>query len=206
MTAIRRLGWSVPLLAALLAGCAAPRVEVVLLPQEDGSPSAVQVSSGNATEKLSRPYERFVATPGRPPLVDQADPAAIARDFESLFAMRPAKPQRFVLYFEAGDATLSDASQATIGQIFEAAGQRPGADILVVGHTDTRGSTDANDQLSLQRAQQVRTTLMQRQLFVLHQVPVERIEAIGRGERELAVPTADEVDEPRNRRVEIWVR
>jgi outer membrane protein OmpA-like peptidoglycan-associated protein len=33
-----------------------------------------------------------------------------------------------------------------------------------------------------------------------------RIEAAGRGERELAVPTADEVDEPRNRRVTVEVR
>jgi len=34
----------------------------------------------------------------------------------------------------------------------------------------------------------------------------ERIQARGRGERELLVPTADEVREPRNRRVEINVR
>jgi outer membrane protein OmpA-like peptidoglycan-associated protein len=33
-----------------------------------------------------------------------------------------------------------------------------------------------------------------------------RIEAVGRGKRELLVPTADEVDEPKNRRVEILVR
>lgn len=206
MTAIRRTGSLAAVLAALVAGCAAPRVEVVLLPQDDGSPSAVQVTAGDASEKLSRPYERLVATPGRQPRIDQADPTEIARDFASLFALRPAKPQRFVLYFDAGDATLNEASLATITQMFEAASQRPGADILVVGHTDSRGSADTNDRLSLQRAQEVRITLMQRQLFLLHQVPIERIEAVGRGERELAVPTADEVDEPRNRRVEIWVR
>jgi OOP family OmpA-OmpF porin len=32
------------------------------------------------------------------------------------------------------------------------------------------------------------------------------VEAVGRGKRELLVPTADEVDEPQNRRVEIIVR
>jgi OOP family OmpA-OmpF porin len=41
---------------------------------------------------------------------------------------------------------------------------------------------------------------------VERQFPAKRIEAVGRGERELAVPTADEVDEPRNRRVTIEVR
>jgi len=37
-------------------------------------------------------------------------------------------------------------------------------------------------------------------------VPRARISVAGRGEREPEVPTADEVAEPRNRRVEINVR
>jgi outer membrane protein OmpA-like peptidoglycan-associated protein len=37
-------------------------------------------------------------------------------------------------------------------------------------------------------------------------IPDERIRVSGRGEREPIVPTADNVDEPRNRRVEINVR
>jgi outer membrane protein OmpA-like peptidoglycan-associated protein len=37
-------------------------------------------------------------------------------------------------------------------------------------------------------------------------IPADRILASGRGEREPIVPTADGVDEPRNRRVEINVR
>ena len=37
-------------------------------------------------------------------------------------------------------------------------------------------------------------------------IPAERIQAAGRGERELLVPTEDNVAEPRNRRVEINVR
>jgi len=204
--AARRALWVLWASALLLAGCATPRVEVVLLPQDDGSASAVQVSTGDTTEKLSRPYQRLVATPGQKPQIDQADPAAIEQGFASVFKVRPPKPQRFVLYFDAGTAALNEASQNTIAELFEAAGQRSGADILITGHTDTRGNQEDNDRLSLQRAQEVRTTLMQRQLFVLHQVPINRLEAVGRGERELAVPTEDEVDEPRNRRVEIWLR
>jgi outer membrane protein OmpA-like peptidoglycan-associated protein len=37
-------------------------------------------------------------------------------------------------------------------------------------------------------------------------IPIDRIRVAGRGEREPLVPTADNVDEPRNRRVEIIVR
>lgn len=81
-----------------------------------------------------------------------------------------------------------------------AALQRTGADITVTGHTDTQGSVPQNDQLALRRAQEIKDLLVQRGF------PAARIEAVGRGERELAVPTADEVDEPGNRRVVIVVR
>jgi len=77
---------------------------------------------------------------------------------------------------------------------------RSGSDIVVTGHTDTKGSIEQNDELSRRRAQEVV------QLLVERQFPSRRIEAVGRGERELAVPTADDVDEPRNRRVTIEVR
>ena len=70
----------------------------------------------------------------------------------------------------------------------------------MTGHTDTVGAGPQNDDLSRRRAQQVRQMLIDRQF------PAARIEAVGRGERELAVPTADDVEEPRNRRVAIEVR
>ena len=192
--------------AALLAGCASPRVEVVLLPQEDGTPSAVQVDSGASTEKLSHPYQRVVAPFGKPPRVDDADPAAIVQAFQSLYAVRPDKPQRFTVHFDRGVAGLTAASQATFVELFSSAQQRPGADIMVIGYTDTVGGDADNNLLSQQRAEEVRTLLMQAQLFVMHQVPLGRIECVGRGERSLAVRTDDEIDEPRNRRVEILLR
>jgi outer membrane protein OmpA-like peptidoglycan-associated protein len=37
-------------------------------------------------------------------------------------------------------------------------------------------------------------------------VPANKLEVVGRGEREPLVATDDEVDEPKNRRVEINVR
>ena len=57
-----------------------------------------------------------------------------------------------------------------------------------------------NAVVSLTRALEIR------QLFIARDFPPVRIEAVGRGERDLAVRTADEVAEPRNRRVTIEVR
>ena len=74
------------------------------------------------------------------------------------------------------------------------------SEVMVIGHTDTVGGTDANDKLSQKRAAAVR------EILIAAGVPAQKIETAGRGERELLVMSADEVAEPRNRRVEISVR
>jgi len=187
---------------ALLAACGAPGTRVVLLPQEDGSASAVVVRSRNGEQTLSKPYERATARPNATgaPVLDRVDPAQLREQNPALFDMVPSKALRYTLYFDAGDATLTASSQQTMNEVVTAARERSGGDIIVTGHTDTRGSGTFNDDLSRRRAQQIRQLLIERQL------PAARIEAVGRGERELLVPTADEVDEARNRRVTIEVR
>jgi len=190
------------LVTALLAACSAPGTRVVLLPQADDKPSAVIVRANDGEEVLSRPYQRATAAVGASgaPVVDRADPARVQAEHKILFDMRPPAPQRYTVYFEVGGTTLTPASQQVMNEALTAAQTRSGSDIVVTGHTDTKGALEQNDMLSQRRAQEVA------QLFVERQFPSARIEAVGRGEREPAVPTADEVDEPRNRRVTIEVR
>ena len=188
--------------AALLAACSTPGTRVVLLPQADGKPSAVVVRAKDGEEVLSTPYQRATAAVGAKgaPVVDNVDPAKVQAENKPLFDMRPPPPQRYTVYFELGGTTLTPASQQIMSEALAAALARSGGDIVVTGHTDTKGSGPQNDELSRRRAQEVA------QLFVERQFPANRIEAVGRGERDLAVQTADEVDEPRNRRVTIEVR
>ncbi|MDH6591429.1 OOP family OmpA-OmpF porin [Variovorax sp. TBS-050B] len=190
------------LATALLAACSTPGTRVVLLPQADGSPSAVVVRMKDGEEVLSRPYQRATAAVGASgaPAVDQADPAKVQAQNKALFDMRPPPPQRYTVYFQAGTTTLTADSQRVMTEALMAAQTRSGSDIVVTGHTDTMGALEQNDGLSRRRAQEVA------QLFVERQFPANRIEAVGRGERELAISTADEVDEPLNRRVTIEVR
>jgi outer membrane protein OmpA-like peptidoglycan-associated protein len=68
----------------------------------------------------------------------------------------------------------------------------------IEGHTDTTGSADYNMILSERRAQAVRDYLVQQ--FGISRT---RLETIGLGQTQLAVPTGDNVNEPRNRRVHI---
>lgn len=188
-----------------LAGCASkpppgPTTRLLLLPQADGSASAVVLRSGGAEQKLATPFERASAGAGEVPRTDQLPPDTVQRDYAPLFTTAPPASQRFVLYFQFGTTQLTLESAHTLGDILDSATRHPGGEILVIGHTDTLGSTELNDRLSLQRAHEVRDLLIARKF------PAERLEASGRGKRDPAVPTRDAVAEQRNRRVEIIVR
>ena len=189
-------------LAAGLAGCASPAVtRVVLLPQPDGTASAIQVTSGGTpAQKLSEPYQRLVVHADASVALDHTSAEAVRKDFPVLFSAMPPVSTRSVLLFQPGGTALTPASMVRLIEIRDQALGRQGTELVVVGHTDTVGTRAANDALSLRRAQQVR------ELYIQAGFPADRIEAVGRGERELAVPTPDETDEPRNRRVEVLLR
>ncbi len=188
--------------AVLLSACAAPATRVILLPQEDGSPSAVVVQSKGGEQTLAKPYARAVAkaNSSSAPVVDQADPAQLRRDNAALFEMMPPRVQNYTLYFNTGNTALTASSEKIMQDVITAALARSGGDIVVIGHTDTTGDAAQNDGLSRRRAQEVR------QMLVARGFPAARIEAVGRGQRELAVSTRPNVDEPRNRRVTVEVR
>jgi OOP family OmpA-OmpF porin len=84
--------------------------------------------------------------------------------------------------------------------LFAEVAKRQAVEVQVTGHTDRVGSDADNDRLSLQRAEAVRTMLIQRG------INSNFLRAVGRGEREPLIPTPDEQAEPRNRRVEVIVR
>ncbi|HEX4329605.1 MAG TPA: OmpA family protein [Burkholderiales bacterium] len=189
-----------------LGGCASPPpttgTRVILLPQPDGSGSAVIVTGKAGEQRLSQPYQRATARDAEKaaPQVDSLASQQVAAQFKPLFETAPPKPQRYTLYFQTGNTTLMPESQALLPTVINEALKRSGAELVIIGHTDTMGSQDLNDGLSLKRAGLVVDMLKGRNF------PPSRIEAVGRGERELAVPTRDEVPEPRNRRVEILIR
>ena len=71
--------------------------------------------------------------------------------------------------------------------------------MAVSGHTDTTGSPDFNLQLSQQRAAAVQAELQR------DGVPGPAIAALGYGEQDLPVKTAQDVPEQRNRSVDIAI-
>lgn len=182
-----------------LAACA-PATRVVLLPQEGLPTAAVTVQARQGQVVLAQPYAvAEVASSGS---VDtaQTDAQQVEKRYGQLLSVQPAAEQRFTLLFMPGGAQLTPESSAALADVLARATERPGGEVIIIGHTDRVGSVESNDTLSLQRAQAVR------QLVIDRGFDPNRVEAVGRGEREPVVQTADEVEEPKNRRAQIVVR
>ena len=186
-------------LGLLLSACA-PTTRVVLLPQADNTPSAVTVRSTTTQIVLDVPYQRASGTGTDALKGDTVTAEEIQKKYLGLFTAAPPRPSKFILNFLPGGTTLTPESEAALPTILAEVTGRAGADMVVTGHTDTKGAAAANDELSLKRAGVVT------QLLIDKGVLGARIESVGRGKRELLVKTGDDVDELRNRRVEIVVR
>ena len=120
--------------------------------------------------------------------------------FALTLAALPPRPATFTVYFREGSEELTAESRAELERVGQELKLRPVPEVMLTGHTDTVGSADYNDRLSLARAERAR------ELLVAMGIKPPKMEVAGRGKRELLVPTEDNVFEPRNRRVEISVR
>ncbi len=189
-------------LVLTLAACAAPAptTRVILLPEADGKTSAVDVKTSAGETLLSVPYQTAAVGQSGELKLGSTTADEVRVQYKQLLDLRPQPELRFTLNFMEGGAKLTAESEAQLAVVLARAGERAGGEILVIGHTDRSGTDDANDALSLRRAAAIKA------LLVARNFKPELIEAIGRGEREPLIPTADEVSEPRNRRAEIVVR
>jgi outer membrane protein OmpA-like peptidoglycan-associated protein len=200
-----RLAAALIVLAA--AGCAgaperapAPPELFVVVPGPTGHVGTIVVRSGGAEQVLDRAYaaQRIAGDGSASPAALSAD--EVKREFGSTLESLPGRPTSFTLYFLEGRDELTPASRQEMEKVFAELKRRPLPDIVVIGHTDTVGNLAYNDKLSLARAERMR------ELMIGLGIPPERIQAAGRGKRELLVPTDDNMSEARNRRVEISVR
>ena len=195
----RRAAGLVLAAAALLGACAGVSDRVILLPQADRSPSAVEVTASNQRLRLDKPYAS-AEWQGSTLRAVQSDAAAVKNAYGALLDVQPAAPRTFVLPFEANSNRLGPGADGLLAELRAALASLPAAEVIVTGHTDRVGSMEANDRLSLARAESVR------EILVAAGVQRALITVIGRGERAPLVPTADEVAEARNRRVDIKIR
>ncbi len=175
---------------------------IVLLPDPDsGTVGRATVSNAFGMVDLAGARAATVVARNQAPapvttLTDAELQLAIGSAFDAL----PPAPQNFILNFRFDSDELTAESRAVLPEILQTVKRRPVPDVLVVGHTDTTGPPARNVALGLKRAE------IMRKLLVETGLDASLIEIASHGEADLLVPTADEVAEPRNRRVDITVR
>jgi len=203
----------IPLLCFLIS-CAVPKANIivlkpapeknlfVLVPDPDGTTGKIAVSNQGGTQILDKPgyvaeVKDVKTQPAPPRPMDQKE---IARLFGAALSAQPAPPVTYILYFKTGAADLTEESAKTLPEIFATIAERKSSDISVVGHSDTVGAKQKNQEISYNRAQRVKDILVSMGLAP------RSISTESHGEDNPLIKTADEVAEPRNRRVEVTVR
>ena len=195
----RLVRWVAVVMAVLVVGCAGPQETIVLLPNPAGQDTAVTVTQGARQVVLAQPYAGArLSRGGAEAFPSNAQEVQVR--YGSALTARPLPPAQFTLFFVEGKDEFTDESKLIVDGVFAEIAKRPIPDVIVIGHTDSVGSDPANDVLSRQRAEVVRAA------FAARGLAADKVVTVGRGKRELAVPTGDGVAEPRNRRVEILVR
>lgn len=184
----------------LLGGCATS--SLVLLPDDEGhqgsvavleaegKPTDAVISQGNSRTKLGD------ANAASKPLGEKG----LKPEEAALLTTLPPPAKSFTLYFDQGTTTPTAESRSVLNALRAEIASRSGPQVEVTGHTDTIGSEEDNDRLSIQRAEEVLNWLVgqgfDRSLML----------ASGRGERDLKEPSIDNFSSATNRRVEVIVR
>jgi len=183
-------------LAVFLTACAGKDL-VVVLPHEDGSVGAVVVRQNGKDTVLDKANSAVKAGDDKAFTLASKD---IEQRFGTALTGLPPAARSYTLYFREGTVTLEEGSAPVMAEMRQDVASRIAGEIMVIGHTDRVGTLADNDLLAYGRALSVSD------LLIASGIPKDTVIIAGRGEREPLVPTDDEVEEPRNRRVEISVR
>ena len=115
-------------------------------------------------------------------------------------AMPDQAPVSYQVFFPLGSTMLGEQDKTALAAAAQVYKTKQNAKVTVTGFTDTVGSPALNMQLSQARANAVKNILVQ------NGVPAGSIMTSGNGESDPLVPTADQTNEGRNRRVIVVIQ
>ncbi len=183
----------------------APRDLIALLPEPDGRVGKIRVTSEGGSEVIDKAwFATKVESSGKAPLISQPMGENEVQDvFGPALAAQPDLSKRFVsfsLWFDSDKIKLTPESKKALKEIVKTIKSRKAMEIYVAGHTDRVGTDSHNLKLSSKRAFYVRDFL------VANGIKSGAFIVSYHGESLPLVYTEDEVAEPLNRRVEVFVK
>jgi len=172
----------------------------MVMPEEGGKVGTVDVVLNDGREVVLHGEFSSLNIAGSQANSYTSNNAEMKELFGPVLMALPHEPFTANLYFITDTDKLTPESAKEAQEIYENIASRQSAEVLISGHTDSVGSSASNVVLSNKRAKSVSRTLVKRG------VSVKTIKISGHGEEKLVVETADDVEEQKNRRVEISVR
>jgi OOP family OmpA-OmpF porin len=103
-----------------------------------------------------------------------------------------------IIYFDFDNSKLSEVSKNTLFNFLDK-NKKKLSRYIIFGHTDTKGSSQYNMNLSIKRAESVKEVLLDQG------ITPDDISILGKGENELAIDTPDNTKHPANRRAEVKI-
>ncbi len=168
--------------------------------QKDHNAIVVQTDAGKRVIDKPGEYVALVKKDKKPSKIMKMSKEEIKKRFENVIKALPPKPVHIYLYFKNGTSKLTESSLEKLPDVYRLIKERMPCEVDIIGHTDTKGSQKLNMRLSLKRAKGIKR-------LILSQKPdLKNLRVEGYGESDLVVPTKDNVSEPKNRCVEIFIR
>ncbi len=103
------------------------------------------------------------------------------------------------ILFDFDSSALRPEARENLRNLAASLQEYPDSDLMIVGHTDSRGSDDYNYKLSVRRAEAASDYL------ISLGVPVNRLTTVGKGENEPVATNDTDAGRQENRRVEVAI-
>ena len=109
-------------------------------------------------------------------------------------------PRTFIVFFDFDSSKLTPEAKRILDSAASYAKKGKATKLMLTGHTDTSGSPQYNEGLSLRRANAVWSGLVDRG------IGAKKMKVFAKGESDPLISTGDGVKEPQNRRVTIDIK
>ena len=174
---------------------------LVVLADNGKTQNAVVIKSGEHEAKLDKVGATVSLQEGEKPSdIRMMSKEEMNRRFGDVVKAEPLKAKKIILYLNEYNTDLNDNSKADMDLVIKTINDRVPCMVDIIGHTDTTGDSDINIKLSLKRANLVKELLKQKG------IDVSSFSVKGYGEEDLLIPTKDNMKEPKNRNVEVFIK
>ncbi|MCK5854569.1 MAG: OmpA family protein [Sulfurovaceae bacterium] len=174
---------------------------MVVLAENGKVQNAVAIQVGEHDVQLNEVGAMVSLQEGeKPSKVTMMSKEEMDRKFGNVLKAEPLKAKKIILYLNENNTALNDKSKVDMALVIETIKDRTPCMVDIIGHTDTTGDSNINIKLSLDRANLVK------ELIKKEGIDVSSFSVKGHGEEELLIPTSDNMKEPKNRNVEVFIK